>query len=105
LGQPVTYRSLVGEESEAESLDGGDDEVGKPSLVVSHANIPTYDRTRRKGTSSTEFESDRVLVEWFAGWAAQNSQRHRKFAAISVAAPLLMQESDRWGHVRCSVSI
>ena len=100
LGQPITYRSLADEESEAESLDGCDDEVGKPSLVVSAANIPAYDRCREKGNSSTDLERDRVLVDWFAGWAAVNAQRHRKFTAISGVAPLFNQESDRWGHVR-----
>jgi hypothetical protein len=104
LGQPATYRSLADDESEAESLDGWDDEVGRSSLVVSPANIPAYDRCHVKDSASTDWESDRVLVEWFAGWAAQNAQRHRKFPAVSEVAPLLNQESDRWGHVRCSGS-
>ena len=102
LGQPTTYRSLVDDESEAESLDGGDDEVGRSSLVVSPANIPAYDCCHAKGNDSIDWESDRVLVEWFAGWAAQNAQRHRKFPAVSGVASLLNQESNRWGHVRCS---
>jgi hypothetical protein len=105
LGQPATYRSPADDESEAESLDGCDDEVGRSSLVVSPANIPAYDRCCTKGSDSTDWESDRVLVEWFAGWAAQNAQRHRKFPAVSGVATLFNQESDRWGHVRCSGSI
>jgi hypothetical protein len=105
LGQPATYRSSADDESEAESLDGWDDEVGRSSLVVSPANIPAYDRCYAKDNGSSDWESDRVLVEWFAGWAAQNAQRHRKFPAVSGVAPLLNQESDRWGHVRCSGSI
>ena len=100
LGQPATYRILVNEESEAESLEGSDDEFGKPSLVVSPSNILAYDRCCKNGNNSTELERDQVLVEWFAGWAAQNAQRHRKFPAISSFS----HESDKWGHVRCSVS-
>jgi hypothetical protein len=102
LGQPATYRSLADDESEAESLDGWDDEVGRSSLVVSPANIPAYDCCHAKGNDLIDWESDRVLVEWFAGWAAQNAQRHRKFPAVSGVASLLNQESNRWGHVRCS---
>src|ERR1700722_16415218 len=103
--QPAPYRSLADDESEAESLDGRDDEMGRSSLVVSPANIPAYDCCHAKGNGSIDGESDRVLVEWFAGWAAQNAQRHRKFPAVSEVASLLNQESDRWGHVRCSGSI
>jgi hypothetical protein len=105
FGQPATYRNLADDESEAESLDGRDDEMGRSSLVVSPANIPAYDCCHAKGNGSVDWESDRVLVEWFAGWAAQNAQRHRKFPAVSEVASLLNQESDRWGHVRCSGSI
>lgn len=103
LGQPVTYQSLTNEESEAESLDGCNDEGGKPGLVVSPANIPAYDRCH--ANSSTSLEKERVLVEWFAGWAAQNAQRHRKFCAISGMVSFVSQESERWGHVSCSVPI
>jgi hypothetical protein len=105
--QPVAYQTLMGEESEAESLNGCDDEVGKASLVVSPASIPAYDRCLRKVTGSTEsggdnqsMKRDKVLIEWFAGWAATNVQRHRKFSAISGVAPFLNDLSDRWGHVR-----
>jgi hypothetical protein len=111
-GQPVAYRSLGDGESEAESLNGCDDEVGKASLVVSPARIPAYDRCPRKANGSTEsgdnnvsVERDKVLIEWFAGWAATNVQRHRKFPAISGVAPFLSDVSDRWGHVRCFDSI
>jgi hypothetical protein len=106
-GQPVAYRSLVDEESEAESLNGYDDEVGKASLVVSPASIPAYDRCSRKANRSAEaggdnmsVERDKVLIEWFAGWAATNVQRHRKFPAISGVASFLTDVSGRWGHVR-----
>jgi hypothetical protein len=109
LGQPITYRSLADEESEAESLDGCDDQVGKPSLVISPANIPAYDHCRRKGNGTTYVEGDKVpiecekvLIEWFAGWAAINAQRHRKFSAISGMAPFFSEKSDQWGHVRWS---
>jgi hypothetical protein len=104
-GQPVNYRSLADEESEAESLDGCDDEVGKASLVVSPANIPAYHRCRGQVQNSTEFEGDKVLIEWFAGWAALNARRHRKFPAISGVAPFLSEKSDRWGHVGCSFPV
>jgi len=104
MNQPVSYRSLPNEESEAESLDGYDDEFRKPSLVVSPANILAYDRCCGKANGSTELERDEILVEWFAGWAAQNAQRHRKFAAISGLSPLSVHELDRWGHVRCLCS-
>jgi len=111
LGQPVTYRSLADEETDAESLDGCDDEVGKPSLVVSPANIPAYDRCRRKGNGTTHVEGDKVpiecdevLLEWFAGWAAINAQRHRKFPAISGMASFISVKSVQWGHVRRSFS-
>ena len=106
LGQPVTYRSLADEDSEAESLEGCDNEFGKASLVVSPANIPAYDRCRRRGTVSTELEGDtvsiqrdKVLIDWFAGWAAMNAPKHRKFPAISGAAALSGEKSDQWGHV------
>lgn len=103
--QPANYRSLVDEESERESLDGRDDEVGKAGLVVSPANIPAYDRRREKEHNSTQFEGDKALLEWFAGWAALNAQRHRKFAAISGVAPFLSDKLNRWGHVRHPVLV
>jgi hypothetical protein len=100
MNQSVSYRTLPDEESEAESLDGNDDKFGKPSLVVSPAHILGYDCCCGQANGSTELERDRVLVEWFAVWAAQNAQRHRKFAAISGLNPLSIHEFERWGHVR-----
>lgn len=100
LGEPITYWSLEDEESEAESLEGGDDDFGKASPVVSPANIPAYSVCRGKSSLLTGTAGEKVLIEWFAGWAALNARKHRKFAAISGISPFLGDWSHRWGHVR-----
>lgn len=78
--------------SEAESIDGLSDGSGEPGPVFTPSVIPAYDR--QKGVD--EKGKDRVLIEYFAGWAIAHSGYHRKFVAVT---PFADATYNKWGHV------
>ena len=82
-------------EPDSESLGGLDDRDALDCFLVSPRSLPGYGELPKKAVSQDIFD-DNVLVDYFAGWACQQSRALRRFVVIS---PTVLKRWAIWHHV------
>jgi hypothetical protein len=83
--QPCFTKVSAHSDSDYESLSDDDDTV-HPSKIISPSSLAGYEDAPDVDKTTIETR-ERLLVEYFAGWAVQNARRFRRFVAITTLAP------------------